>query len=161
MVGHSMWGGALISSLLGNDLPGPGTVYQSQQFEFHNALELGDTIFITINAISKNAADGSVIFDCRAVNQRDEIIITGIAKVKAPAQKPTAVGSTYTSLQLWDKTAFQKLIDHVKNWDRVPTAVCHPCVKEALEGAIDAALNNLIEPILVDPKLKSGPWRRA
>ena len=30
LVGHSMWGGALISSLLGNDLPGPGTVYQSQ-----------------------------------------------------------------------------------------------------------------------------------
>ena len=154
LVGHSMWGGSLISSLLGNDLPGPGTVYQSQQFEFHNALELGDTIFITINAISKNAADGSVIFDCRAVNQRDEIIITGIAKVKAPAQKPTDVGSTCTPLQLWDKAAFQKLIDHVKNWDRVPTAVCHPCSKEALEGAIDAALNNLIEPILVGPEAK-------
>ena len=79
LVGHSMWGGALISSLLGNDLPGPGTVYQSQQFEFHNALELGDTIIITVNAKSKNVADGSVIFDCRAVNQRDEIIITAIA----------------------------------------------------------------------------------
>ena len=33
--GHSMWGGALISSLLGNDLPGPGTVCKSQHLEFH------------------------------------------------------------------------------------------------------------------------------
>ncbi|MGA8282315.1 MAG: MaoC/PaaZ C-terminal domain-containing protein, partial [Desulfobacterales bacterium] len=40
LVGHSMWGGALISSLLGNDLPGPGTIYQSQHFEFHHAVEL-------------------------------------------------------------------------------------------------------------------------
>ena len=154
LVGHSMWGGALISSLLGNDLPGPGTVYQSQQFEFHNALELGDTIIITVNAKSKNVADGSVIFDCRAVNQRDEIIITGMAKVKAPTRKPTDAGSPYTPTQLWRKTAFQKLIDHVKDWDRIPTAVCHPCGKEALEGAIDAALSDLIDPILVGPEAK-------
>ena len=29
--GHSMWGGALISGLLGTELPGPGTVYKSQR----------------------------------------------------------------------------------------------------------------------------------
>ena len=42
--GHRMWGGALISSLLGNDLPGPGTIYRSQNFEFHKAVELGDAL---------------------------------------------------------------------------------------------------------------------
>ena len=149
-----MWGGALISSLLGNDLPGPGTVYQSQQFEFHNAMELGDPIIITVTAKAKNAADGSVLFDCRAVNQRDEKIITGVAKVKAPTQKPTDAGSPYGSLQMWRKNAFKKLIDHVKDWDRVSTAVCHPCSKEALEGAIDAARTDLIEPILVGPEAR-------
>lgn len=54
VVGHSMWGGALISSLLGNDLPGPGTVYLSQSFEFHNAVELGDTLSVVVTATSKN-----------------------------------------------------------------------------------------------------------
>ncbi|MGB6067955.1 MAG: bifunctional enoyl-CoA hydratase/phosphate acetyltransferase [Desulfomonilaceae bacterium] len=154
LVGHSMWGGALISSLLGNELPGPGTVYQSQNFEFHGALELGDVLTITVTAKSKDAADGSVLFDCWAVNQRDEKIISGVARVKAPTQKPTDAGSPYSTMQLRRKTAFKRLIDHVKDWDRIPTAVCHPCSKEALEGAIDAAKINLIDPILVGPETK-------
>ncbi len=154
LVGHSMWGAAMISSLLGNDLPGPGTVYQSQNLEFHNAVELGDILTITVTAKSKNAADGSVLFDCRAVNQREEKIITGVARVKAPTKKPTDAGSPYTTMQLHRKAVFKKLIDHVKDWERIPTAVCHPCSKEALEGPIDAAKTNLIDPILVGPEAK-------
>jgi phosphate acetyltransferase len=154
LVGHSMWGGALISSLLGNDLPGPGTVYQTQNFEFHNPVELGDMLTISVTAKSKIAADGSVLFDCRAINQRDEDVITGEARVKAPTKKPTEAGSPYASMQLRRKTAFRRLIDHVKDWENIPTAVCHPCSKEALEGAIDAAKADLIDPILVGPEAK-------
>jgi phosphate acetyltransferase len=154
VVGHSMWGGALISSLLGNDLPGPGTIYQSQNFEFHKAVELGDTLCITVTAKSKNPADGSVVFDCRAVNQRDEEIITGVAVVMAPTSKPSEAGSPYDATQLHRKTAFKRLIDYVEHWNPMPTAVCHPCSKEALQGALDAAAANLIEPILVGPEGK-------
>jgi phosphate acetyltransferase len=154
LVGHSMWGGALISSLLGNDLPGPGTVYQSQQLEFHNPVELDDTLIITVTARSKNPSDGSVEFDCRAVNQRGEEVITGVAKVKAPTKKPTDAGSPYTIQHLHRKTAFKRLIDYVDDWDPIPVAVCHPCSKEALEGAIDSARANLIDPILVGPEAK-------
>jgi phosphate acetyltransferase len=154
MVGHSMWGGSLISSLLGNELPGPGTVYQSQNFEFHNAVELGDALTLTVTAKSKNDKDGTVLFDCLAVNQRDEKIITGIAKVKAPTRKPTEAESPYTAMQLRRKTAFKRLIDHVRDWERIPVAVCHPCSKEALEGPLEAAKLNLIDPILVGPQSK-------
>jgi phosphate acetyltransferase len=154
LVGHSMWGGALISSLLGNDLPGPGTVYLSQHFEFHNPVELDDTLTITVTARSKNPADGSVEFDCRAVNQRGEDIITGVAKVKAPTKKPTDAGSPYTIQHLHRKTGFKRLIDYVDDFDPIPVAVCHPCSKEALEGAVDSARANLIVPILVGPEAK-------
>ena len=34
VLGHSLWGGALISSLLGNVLPRPGTVYRRQDLRF-------------------------------------------------------------------------------------------------------------------------------
>jgi phosphate acetyltransferase len=154
LVGHSMWGGALISSLLGNDLPGPGTVYISQNFEFHHVVELGDILTITVKAQSKNTTDGSVLFECSAINQRDERVITGVARVKAPTKKPTDAGSPYAGMQLRHKTAFKRLIDHVKDWENIPTAVCHPCSKEALEGAIDAAIADLIDPILVGPEAK-------
>ncbi len=154
LVGHSMWGGALISSLLGNDLPGPGTVYQSQNLEFHNAVELGDTLTVTVTVKSKNATDGSVLFDCQVTNQREEKIITGVAKVKAPTRKPVDVGSPYAEMQLHRKTAFQNLINKVQDWERIPTAVCHPCSKGALEGLIEAAETKMINPILVGPQTK-------
>ena len=154
LVGHSMWGAALISSLLGNDLPGPGTVYQSQHFDFHNAVELDDTLSLTVTVKSKNADDGSVVLDCRAVNQYNTPIITGEARVKAPTKKPTDAGSPYAGMKLHHKTAFKRLIDRVKAFARTPTAVCHPCSKEALEGAIDAADTDLIDPILVGPEAK-------
>ncbi len=154
LVGHSMWGAALISSLLGNDLPGPGTVYQSQTLEFHGAVELGDTLTISVTATAKNAADAAVLFDCRAANQRGEPVITGIARVKAPTRKPTAAGSPYASLQLRRKTAFKRLIDLVDDWEPIPVAVAHPCSKEALAGAVDSARAHLIEPILVGPEAR-------
>jgi acyl dehydratase len=34
VIGHGLWGGALISSMLGNELPGPGTIYVSQSLRF-------------------------------------------------------------------------------------------------------------------------------
>jgi len=34
VVGHGMWGGALVSALLGTQFPGPGTIYLEQQLTF-------------------------------------------------------------------------------------------------------------------------------
>ena len=34
VVGHSMWGSVLISSILGTEFPGPGTVYVGQTLKF-------------------------------------------------------------------------------------------------------------------------------
>ena len=31
IIGHGMWGGALISTVLGTELPGPGTIYVSRR----------------------------------------------------------------------------------------------------------------------------------
>ncbi|MEE4135174.1 MAG: MaoC/PaaZ C-terminal domain-containing protein, partial [Desulforhopalus sp.] len=83
--GHSMWGGALISSLLGNELPGPGTVYKSQNLEFHGGVEIQDTLTVTVTVKEKKPGREHVLFDCLGVNQRGEIILTGTAEVKAPA----------------------------------------------------------------------------
>ncbi len=154
LVGHSMWGGALISSLLGNDLPGPGTVYMSQNLVFHGAVELDDTLTIKITAVAKNAADNSIDFDCLVANQRGEPIVTGLAKVKAPTRKPDTTGFAYPVAKLYRKMVFNTLINHVQNYPPIFTAVCHPCSSEALEGAIDAAERDLITPILVGPEAR-------
>jgi acyl dehydratase len=45
IIAHGMWGGTLISTLLGTELPGPGTVYRSQTLNFRNPVVLGDTVW--------------------------------------------------------------------------------------------------------------------
>ena len=150
--GHSMWGGALISSLLGNDLPGPGTVYKSQHLEFHGALELEDTVHVSIRVKEKHPEDQRIVFECRAVNQRSEEIITGTAEVRAPARKATGPGVAAEDLTYHARNAFRDLIAKVQAADPISVAVAHPCSKNALQGAIDAARADIIEPVLVGPQ---------
>jgi len=169
LVGHSMWGGALISGLLGSTLPGPGTVYQTQNFEFHNPTELGDTLTATVTVTGKIAPD-QVVFDCQVRNQRGDLIVSGEAKVKAPTQKPEDLGSPYATREIHETETFNQLIAMVRDWDPLPTAVCHPCAEDALLGSIEAARLGLIQPILVGPRqrilslaeslsLDIGPYR--
>ena len=37
IIGHGMWGGALVSAVLGTRLPGPGTIYLGQDLRFRKA----------------------------------------------------------------------------------------------------------------------------
>ena len=49
---------------------------------------------------------------------------------------------------------YEQLLERCRSLTPVPTAVAHPCEESALEGAIDAGANGLIEPILVGPEAK-------
>jgi phosphate acetyltransferase len=49
---------------------------------------------------------------------------------------------------------YEQLLARCRTLTPVPTAVVHPCEQTALEGAIDAAANGLIAPILVGPEAK-------
>ena len=43
-IAHGMWAGAMISSLLGTEFPGPGTIYEGQTLRFHLPVRAGDTL---------------------------------------------------------------------------------------------------------------------
>jgi phosphate acetyltransferase len=47
---------------------------------------------------------------------------------------------------------YRRLIDYCKTLPPTPTAVAHPCDQSSLQGAVDAARNGLIAPILVGPR---------
>ncbi|EKD69934.1 MAG: hypothetical protein ACD_46C00694G0001, partial [uncultured bacterium] len=53
IVGHGMWGGALISTVLGTELPGPGTIYISQTLRFKKPVVIGDTLTVKVIAAEK------------------------------------------------------------------------------------------------------------
>src|SRR6266568_4615654 len=52
-VAPSMWIGSLISAVLGNLLPGPGTLYRSQTLEFARRVHVGDRLRVTVTCREK------------------------------------------------------------------------------------------------------------
>jgi len=87
VVAHGMFGGALISSVLGTRLPGPGTIYLSQFLRFHRPVGIGDTITARVTVRQKKPEHGDVMLDCACTNQDGVTVITGIAEVRAPREK--------------------------------------------------------------------------
>ncbi|MEM1164504.1 MAG: MaoC/PaaZ C-terminal domain-containing protein, partial [Pseudomonadota bacterium] len=49
-----LWVGSLISAVLGNDLPGPGTIYRSQSLTFHAQAHAGDQLVAKVKLKAKN-----------------------------------------------------------------------------------------------------------
>lgn len=69
VVVHGMWTGALISTLLGTELPGPGTIYLGQDLRFRKSVAPGDTITASVTVQEKRADKHIVILDTRCTNQ--------------------------------------------------------------------------------------------
>jgi phosphate acetyltransferase len=155
IVAHGMWSGALISTLLGTRLPGPGTVYVGQTLRFSRPVVLGDTITVSVKAAAKDTQQHRVTFECACVNQRGEPVMTGDADVIAPTEKVRRPRAVLPDVRLHDRGArYRQLIDLTKGLAPVRTAVVHPVDRYALRGALDAAQANLIVPILVGPEAK-------
>jgi len=87
LIAHGMWGGALISALLGTRLPGPGTIYLSQELKFLRPVSLGDTVTATVCVIELEPEHRRVVLDCRCTDQEGNEVIAGRALVIAPSEK--------------------------------------------------------------------------
>ena len=87
IIAHGMWGGSLISTLLGTQLPGPGTVYLSQTFKFLRPVGIGDTVTAQVTVTDKNPEKHIITLACVCLNQHDKEVITGVAEVIAPLEK--------------------------------------------------------------------------
>ncbi len=154
VLAHSMWGGSLLSALLGNELPGPGTVYKSQDLEFIRPVEVGDTLTVTITAAEK-LPPNVVAFSCAAVNQKDEIVFQGRADVFAPTVKAVQPKAELHEISLRRRHhVFEDIIERCAPLDPITVAVCHPCDQVSLEGPVEAFKRGLINPILVGPEGK-------
>ncbi|MGA7298099.1 MAG: MaoC/PaaZ C-terminal domain-containing protein, partial [Rhodanobacteraceae bacterium] len=87
VIAHGMWGGALISAVLGTELPGPGTIYLDQSLHFHHPVGIGDTVTVTVTVLELHASDRRVVLECRCSNQTGDTVIDGRAEVIAPEKK--------------------------------------------------------------------------
>ena len=151
LVAHSMLSGAMISSVLGNELPGPGTQYVSQELRFLKALHAEDTITATVIVREKHPKTGTVLFDCRCTNAAGEVFAEGVAEVVAPTARLVLPVHEVARISVQTHDKFSAFVKRAKPARPVATAVAHPCNDAAIRSAIEAAQAGMIEPILVGP----------
>lgn len=155
VIAHGMWGGSLISTVLGTQLPGPGTIYLGQTFKFRRPVGLGDTVTVKVTVAEKDPEKHRVTFDCACLNQAGEVVINGTAEVIAPTEKIRRRRTILPEVHLYERGArYQQLIALTRELEPVPTAVVHPTDAPSLLGAVEAAKEGLIVPLLVGPEAK-------
>ena len=153
VIAHGMWGAALISAVLGTQLPGPGTVYRAQTLRFHAPVRVGDTLTITVTVASREESRHTVVLDCNGVNQEGVTVISGQATVLAPTQRIERPRGTLPQVRiaLSHGDDLVRLLQLVKPLGRIRMAVVHPCDTVSLSAALDAHAAGLIEPVLIGP----------
>jgi 3-hydroxybutyryl-CoA dehydratase len=78
-VAHWMFTGGLISAVLGNNLPGPGAMYLSQQIEFLAPVFIGDTITATVEVTAWRPEKRIITLKTDAYSQAGTQVVTGKA----------------------------------------------------------------------------------
>ena len=80
---HGMLYASMFSAIIGQRTP--GAVYVSQSLAFRRPVMLGDTVTAEVE-VQKVARAGRVLdFVTRCTNQRDELVLSGDARVLLPA----------------------------------------------------------------------------
>lgn len=79
---HGMLTASLISAVLGNQLPGPGTIYLGQELKFVAPVYLGDDITAQVEIIELREDKKIVKLSTTCTNQDGRPVVTGTATVK-------------------------------------------------------------------------------
>ena len=149
LIGHGMWGGALISTVLGTELPGPGTIYLAQELRFRRPVGIDDTITVTVTVREKIQGKNRIVFDCRCTNQAGEDVITGTAEAIAPQEKIKRPRVELPEIQLHRHVWYHQLIRACEGLEPIRMGVVEPSDGEVLAHVARAAELRLVRPVLI------------
>jgi 3-hydroxybutyryl-CoA dehydratase len=83
-IAHGLLSAGFISTVLGNRLPGPGSVYLRQELTFLGAVKIGDTITAAVEVLEIDTVKGRVRLLTTCDNQEGKRVLTGEAVVSPP-----------------------------------------------------------------------------
>lgn len=153
IIGHGMWGGALISTVLGTQLPGPGTIYVGQTIKFKKPVAIGDTLTVKVTAVEKKEEKKRVIFSCECRNQKDDVVMEGQAEVIAPSKKIRRPKAVLPEISLRRPySLFDIYLAKAKQIGAVRGGVIQPVHKKIIEAVHYAHQAGLLDPILIGNK---------
>ena len=84
-IAHGMLAAAVISACIGSRLPGPGTIYLSQELRFLKPVKVGDTVIARVEVTELIREKNRVRLKTTLHNQRGEQVIEGSALVIPPS----------------------------------------------------------------------------
>ncbi|MEQ9695869.1 bifunctional enoyl-CoA hydratase/phosphate acetyltransferase [Shimia sp. SDUM112013] len=150
VIAHGMWGGALISAVLGTELPGPGTIYLNQSLSFRKPVGLGDRIRVVVTVTDKNPENAHVRLACECLNEAGKPVIKGEAEVIAPTKKIRRPRTHLPDVHLHHHgAAYDRLIHAAQSAQSLRVAVIAPTTPRALNGVMDAYHQGLTLPVLI------------
>jgi len=147
-VAPSLWVGALISSVLGTILPGAGTLYRSQTFDFKARARLGDRLIISVRCIEKREKP-CVVFETRVEKADGTLILEGVGEIEAPVVSVVLPKRQLPLLMLDRHEHFSRLVQRCRRLPPMPTAIVCPDDANSLGGVMLSVQEGLIAPFLI------------
>jgi 3-hydroxybutyryl-CoA dehydratase len=86
-IAHGLLSVGLLSTILGNILPGHGTIYLSQEVKFLVPVRIGDTITAKVEVLELISEKNRAKFRTTCTNQDGKLVVDGIAWAMPPKNK--------------------------------------------------------------------------
>jgi len=83
-IAHGALSIGYISSVLANLLPGPGSIYLSQEIKFLAPVRIGDVITAKVEVVELIPEKNRVKFKTTCTNQNGEVVVDGTAWIMPP-----------------------------------------------------------------------------
>jgi phosphate butyryltransferase len=147
-VAPSMWVASLVSNVLGNLLPGAGTLMQRQQLDFGERARVGDRLSVSVRLLRKLRMPRA-LFEVKVRNADGHIVAEGQTEVDAPLQTVVTAAAELPALLLDEHDHFAHMIELAARLPPMPTAVVCPDDTHSIGGALLSWRRGLIVPLLV------------
>ncbi len=86
-IAHGLLSVGLISTVLGNILPGHGTIYLSQEVKFLAPVKIGDTLTARVEVVEMVPEKNRAKFRTTCTNQGGKLVVDGFAWVIPPKKE--------------------------------------------------------------------------
>ena len=100
IVAQGTWVNAVVSTLVGTKLPGPGTVFLNQNLNYRRPIALDDTITVNVTVRVRHGIGRQLTLDVRVVNQNGVDVADGSVDVLTPRRKICREAVTLPALAL-------------------------------------------------------------
>ncbi len=107
-IAPGIWTAGLVSGVIGTRLPGPGSIYETQDLRFLRPVQSGDTITARVEVVEILRERNRIRLKTACTNQRGQDVLSGEAWVLPPktsvhyADQPTAEEAVaFWALQPW------------------------------------------------------------